>query len=148
MHASGATTSSQASVATTSSGRPVQLSPSEHVNVQVKYRLPGVGIGVDDRAISARGDALPAGQVSRYQDETAEQRRVGGVVERVDVRPRDDEEVYRRLRIDVTKRDAVVRLGDQRRRNLFPHDTAEEALIGHTSPESTLDTPRRTRPRR
>src|SRR5206468_2563428 len=54
-------------------------------------------------------------------------------VQRSDVLPRHDENVNGRLRVDVTKGDAVLALHHDRSRDLFADDAAEQALLSHAS---------------
>ena len=84
-------------------------SPADDVQVQVRHRLPRVGTGVDDGAVSRIGDSLDAGD-GRHDSEQRRQHGVGDVVgqSRV-VGLRDDERVDRRLRDGCRRRRAPCR---------------------------------------
>lgn len=77
--------------------------------MQMRDRLPTMTATVENRAIAALRDAGRARDLARCDDEMAEQDFVGGGhrVERGDVFFGHDQEVCRRLRRDVVKRDAV-----------------------------------------
>jgi hypothetical protein len=104
------------------------------VDVEVEDGLPGVRARVDDGAVASLGEALPVGDARGDAEEVAEQRlvRLRRVVQRLDVRARDDEDVRRGLRVDVAEGDGPLVFVDERGGNLARDYLAEEAvLFGH-----------------
>ena len=96
-----------------SARRPPEGPAAEQVQVQVRHRLAGPLLAVEDQPIAVRQAQLLR-QLRRDQVQMAEQL----AVLRLDVRvgrddlARDDEDVDRRLRVDVVEGDAVVVLVD------------------------------------
>ena len=103
--------------------------PAEQMQMDVKNRLAGVAVGVEDRPKSAGRDAAglrdQRGASHHLADELVV---VGGeIVERRDVPPRHDEDVGRRLRIDVVEGDDALVFEDDGGVDFVIHDRAEEA---------------------
>src|SRR5450432_3363291 len=105
-------------------------------------RLPAIGIRIDDHTISGLGDSLALRQLRRQPRHLTDDQRILHIGERRDVRARNDDDVRRRLRIDVAEGDALRRLRDELRGNLAADDAAEEAVVRHA-----LARWRRTAPR-
>jgi len=99
--------------------------------MNVKNGLTRIGIGVHDDAIATLGDTLGLRQLRRHQMHSPDDLGRSNVIERVDVLPRNHQNVNRRLWIDVAERNAVFVLAHDRRGNLFLDDATEEAVIGH-----------------
>ena len=96
--------------------------------MQVKNRLAGARAGVDDDAESA-SDCKLAGKLGGHAVEVADQRLVGGIglERRRKVFARNDQQMHRRLRVDVVKGEAgIIGIGDFGG-DLPVHDFAEEA---------------------
>src|SRR2546430_3692995 len=67
--------------------------------MQVKNRLTAVWIRIHDHPITLPLDPRISREIAREREQSAEQIRVFGVVQRADVCGRDDEQMRRRLRI-------------------------------------------------
>ena len=93
--------------------------------------MPRVRIRVDDETITAVSNTLALREIGGEPRELSHDARIARILHRRNVLTRNDENVDRRLRIDVPERDAIIRLGDDLRRNLFAHDAAEQAILGH-----------------
>src|SRR4051812_13532254 len=100
------------------------------MDVQVVHRLPSVGAGIDHRAV-APGDAFGRGDLRGGEHDLSYQRWIAGLVERRDVYTGDDENVRRRLRVDVAEGDGMLVLPYDPGGNLAANNPAEEAGIGH-----------------
>ncbi len=96
--------------------------------MNVEDGLPGVLPGVEHQPVAGLGQALGRGHRPGVPQQLGGQRRVtrselgGG---RVGVRLRDDHEVGRRLRGDVTEGEGALGLAHDRRRDLTAQDRAE-----------------------
>jgi len=101
---------------------------AEQVDVQMVDRLAAVGAGVDDQAVAV-GKVLCAGDFAGGVEELAEALGVvlRGVRVRSDVVFGDDEDVDRRLRIDVGEGEGVLVLVDAGGGDFAGDDFAEEA---------------------
>jgi hypothetical protein len=94
--------------------------------MQVEHRLTRARAHIDDDTVIGQ-----ARSCSDFGDEVEHPlvlggRELGDVVEAVDVPLRDDEEVRRRLRVDVADGDEPVGLGDV---VALPVEPAEEAVV-------------------
>jgi hypothetical protein len=103
--------------------------PAKHVHMQVIYRLPAVRAGIDHHAITL-GETFRAGNVSSRRKKVPEQSRVRviAVGERRNMLPRYYQKMRGRLRIDVSKRNALLVLVDELRGDASSHDLAEKAI--------------------
>src|SRR5215471_14640474 len=81
------------------SGRPLHVPTADDVNVDVKHRLSGVLVGVDDRPIAGLVDAFLSGDLDGREEQLAEELRIVRVVERGDVLPGNHQHMCWRLRI-------------------------------------------------
>ena len=117
------------------SWRPLHGAPTKQVQMDVKDRLASVAVRVEDRPITASGDApFPGdgcGAPRQFPDNLIVARRQ--VVERCDVPLRHQKHVRRRLRVDVVEREHTIVLVDDRAGNLSTDDLAEQA-VGHGCP--------------
>ena len=75
------------------------------MHVQVKNGLAAVGICVKDDPITVIGESSVAGNFGRRQQKVAEQVPLGvcRLVERIDMRPRDDQNMRRGLWLEIVK---------------------------------------------
>ena len=98
--------------------------------MQVEHRLSRLAIAIEDRAISALAESLVGRQLSGASQHPADQRVIvrTQIVRGRDVLPRDDQQMHRRLRIDVAERDEIVVFVHNRCRNLAGDDAAEQAV--------------------
>jgi hypothetical protein len=98
--------------------------------MQVEHRLSRLAIAIEHRAISALAESLAGRQLSGSSQHPADQRVIvrTEIVGGRDVLPRDDEQVHRRLWIDVAERDEIVVFVNNRCRNLAGDDAAEQAV--------------------
>ena len=102
------------------------------MSVHMADGLARVRAGVEDHTVAAVRDALRDGDIVRVRDDVGQQTvpcrcqlaQVGVMG------ARDNENVYRCLRIDVTERDRPRAAGHYRRRNIGCGDAAEQA-VGH-----------------
>jgi len=102
--------------------------------MNVKHRLPTVGVAVRHHPVSALGHAQSAGDLLGHQQDVADGRFVlrGEIVERGDVLLGDDQDVLRGAGVDVLEGQADVVLEDDVGRDLPGHNLAEDA-IAHLS---------------
>jgi len=80
------------------------------MRVRVRHGLPGVGAGVKDHPIPARGQTLSHRHPMRLRRHLVQQAisRRGDRGQVSEMNPRDDQDVYRRLGIDVTERNGAI----------------------------------------
>ena len=112
---------------------PVHRAAAQKMQVDVKHRLSGPFIGVEERPISDLGKAAFLRDERRPADELADDLIVFGsdVVERRNMTLRHDQNVCRRLRVDVAEREHAVVFVDDGRRDLARRDPAEETIGSH-----------------
>jgi len=103
------------------------------MHVEVKHRLARVGIRVHDEPIARFGDTFATCQLGRELGHLADKLGVRHRARGRNVLARNHEDVHRRLGIDVPESDALVRLGDERCRDLLVGNSAEEARVRHCS---------------
>jgi hypothetical protein len=104
--------------------------------VQVKYRLPAIGVGVNDDAIAGIREAEPSSDVGRGGQQMPKHSGVslGRLVQRIDMLSRDYQDMRRSLRTQVVERDAAVVLKNQSRRQASVGDLAKDTVfLGHLS---------------
>ena len=99
--------------------------------MQVIHGLAAVAVGVDDGPIARRREPLVRRDLGRESGHPADREVVHNVIGRREVRFRDDDNVLRRLRMDVAESETVFRLGHLVHGNLASHHPAEEALFRH-----------------
>ena len=109
------------------------MPPTEDMDVQVRHGLPAILTGVDHSSKSTIGNPLLLRNRTSETKQRAEQGIVLGYGEGVDVLPGNHEHVERRLWIDVTERDCIVRLGDECRPDITTRDSAEQTFIRHAT---------------
>jgi hypothetical protein len=99
------------------------------MEMEVVDGLPAVTPHVGDDPIAAFGDPLCAGELRNILEDSGEEIAVARsqIVGGGDVSPRQQKDVCRRLRVDVTDGDDQVVLVDPRRGQLARDDAAEEA---------------------
>ena len=116
------------------SRRPPERAPPEQVKVQVVDRLPAVFAVVDNDAI-ALVQAACAGDLRRRSQEVAQQKAVliACACKRVEMLARGDENMGRRLGVDVRKGVAVFILVDGRGWDCAFNDFAKQAAHNGTS---------------
>ena len=98
--------------------------------MDVKDRLTGAAIGVEHGSIAFLGVSLFLCDRGRRSLHRSHQRIVmsGEIVQRRDVAARNDQNVKRRLRIDIPDGDELVILMDEAAGDLPSDDLAEEAI--------------------
>src|SRR5215470_3305428 len=108
-------------------------SAAEQMQMNVKYGLAGVAVGVEDRP-KAAGQPSLLGERGGPSDQLAHDAIVArlDVVQRCDMPLRHDEDMGRRLRIDVVEGEDAVVLVDDRSRHLALDDLAEKAVAHDT----------------
>src|ERR1051326_676040 len=111
--------------------RPREVATAEDVDVYVEDRLARARAGVDDGAVAFVGVARVACDARGDAQEVAERGLVGlfRLVERGDLRAREDERERRGLRVDVAEGDGALVLVNLRRGNLPRDDLAEDAVL-------------------
>ena len=94
--------------------------------------LARVRAGIKDHAVAALPDALGDRDIVGMRDDLRQQAvlGLGQLAEAGVMGTRDNEDVYRCLRIDVTERDGPIVAGHYRRGNIGCGNAAEQAL-GH-----------------
>src|ERR1035437_5920929 len=105
--------------------------------MEMKHGLPGAAAVVDDRTITV-GQLALSGELCSHQLQAPEHCRVlsRGIGERNDVLPRTNQDVGRRLRMDVLKREDCLVLVHQLCGNFFSADLAEQAIF-HNDPSAS-----------
>src|SRR6267143_5122746 len=101
--------------------------------MQVKNRLTTIRVRIHHHPISLVVDPRVFREVAREREQSAEQIGVFGVVQRADVSGRDDEQMRRRLGIQVPESEHVAFALDDSRRDLPRRDLAKHA-IRHSRP--------------
>jgi len=102
--------------------------------MDVPDRLTSVGAHVEDGSIPRVGDPFLAGDLGRGEMERPQDPSmlVAGLVQGREVLPGDDQDVDRRLRMNVPERHHLLILVDEHRRDLSFGDLAEQAVgVGH-----------------
>jgi len=124
-------TESRSYVSACSSRGPAEVPSAEEVEVDVEDGLAGGFAGVDDHAVAVRREFQVARDLRGAQQHVSDDRVVliGHLVERRDVFARNDEDVRRRLRVDVVERDDLVVFVHFFCRDLARRDAAEEAAV-------------------
>lgn len=119
-------------------GRPAHGASSEEVHMQMVDGLAAIFAGADHGAIPV-AQAFGAGDFRRDKKQVAEERLVvfGGMSERGDVLPRDDQHMRGGLGIDVEEGITLVVLVDGGRRNGAGGDAAKKAVHSGNSVQGT-----------
>lgn len=101
------------------------------MQVQVEYRLPGVGPGIRDDAVAGFGKPPFARQLSGHLEHAAQEEMIAGreVVQVGHVAPGDQEKMDRGLRLDVLEGDDLVVGEDGPGRNRSGGNPTEEAFF-------------------
>ena len=110
--------------------------------MQVKDRLSGVRIRVDDGAIAAIRDAFRLGDPRGHEVHTPDTGGILGLVERRNVIAWNHEDMNGRLRVDITEREAILVLGDDRRWYFLPDDATKQAIGDHVRRSAVMIVPR------
>src|ERR1700687_786038 len=110
------------------------------MQMKVKHGLPRAASVVENGAVAVGQLALRC-ELRGNQLHASKHRRVlcRGFGQRDQVLPRADQEVGRRLRLDVFKREYFLVLIDQFRRDFFLADLAEQAIVHDGSLECRVD---------
>ena len=105
------------------------------MQMQMKDRLAGAGAVIQDRAI-AREDLAFARKLRSNQLQLSKYGLIfgGGFGQRLKMLARANQDVRRRLRADVLKREKVGILVHDLRRNLFRGNLAEQTVGAHRVP--------------
>jgi len=101
------------------------LTAAENVKVEVLDGLTAVRVRVDDDAVSGVGDSLVPGDLRRKPHQISHIDYVVRFIERRYMPSRDDQQMRRRLRIDVAKDDSFIILGNDVSGDLAAYDPAE-----------------------
>src|SRR5688572_10547444 len=106
---------------------------AEQVNMKMKDRLPAVGVRVDDDAVAVFGETLFARDFGGRQKQPPERLLMifPGLVERIEMLARNDQDMRRRLRADVVKSDASLVFINARRRNRAVDDLTKKTIFTH-----------------
>jgi len=102
------------------------------MQMHVKDRLTRVGIRVDDGTVATVSESFCFGNLRCEEMQPADHLRIFRLIERRHMLARNHEDMNRSLRIDIPKPDTVLILRDDCRRDLFPDDAAEQAIVGHS----------------
>ena len=108
------------------------------MQMQVFYGLPAIGTGVDDNAETVVEVLLLSDFIGCGEELTKDLVGGGGVGERRIVLPGDDQQVHRRLWINVRECEDSFAFVDARDRDHIAGDLAEEA-VGVSSHERMLN---------
>jgi len=98
--------------------------------MDMEHRLTSVAVAVQDRPVPALGVAVLLGQCGRAADHHADKVVVvrSQIVQRRDVLARNDEDMKRRLGIDVLERDKILVLVDELTGDRASDDLTEQAI--------------------
>jgi hypothetical protein len=120
---------------------PTQPLSSQQVEVEVKDDLPAFAVAVQYQAESALGDALLPGDAVRHQEEVSEESIItlASIKERWKVSAGNNQDVDRRLRVDVLEGYGFVVLVDDLGRKLPLNDLTEETGF-HAQPSPLIST--------
>jgi hypothetical protein len=110
----------------------MKLSSAQDVNMQVKDRLAGFRVRIDNSSVSGSVNALLSGHAPHNGHHVAEKHLVllQAVIERNNMFSRDDQQVNRSLGVDIMKGDAVLVFIGYLRRHFMRRHTAENTS-GH-----------------
>src|SRR5215208_6478571 len=115
---------------------PSHPAATQQVHVDVKDCLPRISIRIHHRSVARIRNTFSLGDLRGEERQATDQLGVAHLVERFNVLARNDDDVGRRLWIDVVEGHAMIGLGDQFRGDFLPNDSAEKTFIGHASPRS------------
>ena len=101
----------------------------KQVNMKMKYRLTAVTISVDHDAIAVFSKTLFTSYASGSKKKIAQFRRIGSFVQRIDMLAGYHQDVRRRLRVKVIKRDAFFVLVNAFRWDFARNYLAENAVF-------------------
>lgn len=110
-----------------------ELTTAEKMKVKMKDRLPGVGVRIDDDAVTAPSKTFLPRDFGGGQKQMSERflmlrlRRI----ERREMLARNDQNVRRRLRADVVKCYAYIVFKNFRRRNFARNNFAKNTIFVH-----------------
>ena len=107
------------------------MPPPKNMEVEMINSLPSIAPGIDYDTIPGSVEALGAGDGGRERHKSSQHGRIGCLSKRCDMLARNNKYVCRRLRIDIAKRDCILRLGNLNRRNLTPRDLTKKTVFGH-----------------
>src|SRR3954467_12357902 len=113
------------------SGRPCEMSSTQKMQMHVKYRLPRIFVGVDDCTIPARRNSFILRDLCRRKRQLSYGGGVSRFVQGGDVLRRGDENMRRRLWIDVSEGHDAVFVVEERDGNLLFHDPTEQTVVSH-----------------
>jgi hypothetical protein len=121
---------------------PAEAPTPEHVEVEVRDRVPGDLADVEHEPVPVRHQALGAGDGLGSDEQVGDFSRVPrrDVIGARDVGTRHHEDVGRSLRVEVTEGVAALRRQHFGRRDVTTHNAAEQAGFAHVS--RTLPLPR------
>jgi len=101
----------------------------KQVNVKMKHRLAPVTVSVDHDAIAVVGKTLFTSDARSCQEKLAQFFRIGSFVQRIDMLAGYHQDVRRRLRVKVIKRDAFFVLVNAFRWDFARNYLAENAVF-------------------
>jgi len=113
------------------SGKPwPQWFPAEDMKMEMKDGLASIWTGVCQHTIAGFADAFALSNLDGKLEELSSQGPIirAELVERPDMAARNNEDVCRRLGMDVAKRYSIVRLGNELRSELSPDNFAKNAI--------------------
>jgi hypothetical protein len=101
------------------------------MKMKVSDTLASIFAHVDDESVATLGDSLTASNVTRRQDQAAHHRLIV-IFDRVhgeNVPLRNEQNVFRSLRVEVPKRQEMLLLVDDRCGDLAQRNTTEDAAL-------------------
>src|SRR6266566_2945602 len=118
------------------SGRPGKFPASEQVEVQVKDTLPGVGTDIGHKTVAALSEPQFISQFCGNHEQPDQQSPIlfCQIGHRSDMTPGDEQDVIRRLWINVFKRDHIFVLVHDLTRYLTRCNFEEQATFLYNSP--------------
>jgi hypothetical protein len=113
--------------------RPSQATTSEKVEVQVRHRVPGDLADVEHQTVSVGHQAFAKGDRLGGREQVGDVIAVirGHIIGRCDVDARDDQDMRRGLRVEVTEGVAPLAGEHLRRGDLVADDPTKETVVAH-----------------
>ena len=109
---------------------------AEDVEMEVKHRLATIGVGVHHDAITFRRDSRLLRDIAGKSQQFPERPRIFRIVERADVRRRDDQDMRGCLPIEVLEGQHAVAALHDRGWNLAGGNLAKDAIGAHIWPRA------------
>ena len=106
------------------------MPPTNKVQVNMKHRLPGRCVTIHDHAVTFPGKALICCDLPGCQEQATDNGLVARrkIVDRCNMFTWNDNDMRRRLWVDIAKRDCLIGFVNNVRRNITGKNFAEQAV--------------------